>query len=100
MACLCNTAGIDCKQGRECPVRAALNADLEPWHLPHFSMQTLDPQQMELVTAGKPLGELLLSSGAVEGPFRRTRPVTRWRLAARRFVRSVLAFLAAPRPYL
>ena len=57
----------------------------------------LDAKQMERVMAGRPMGELLLSSGAVEGPYRRTRPVTRWSLAARRFTRALLAFVLAPR---
>jgi len=44
--------------------------------------------------AAAPLGELLLASGAVEGPFRRTHPITnRWRA----LWADLLAFLAAPR---
>jgi hypothetical protein len=57
----------------------------------------LTQRQMEQVAAGRPLGELLLSSGAVEGPFRRTRPITRWRRACRRTLRALLAFWLAPR---
>lgn len=57
----------------------------------------LDARQMERVVAGRSLPYLLLATGALEGPFRRTRPVTRWTLAARRFTRALLAFLAAPR---
>ena len=93
------------QQGHLTPTElAAFDPRIEPWHLPHFAthigMQQLDAQQLELVTAGVPLPELLLKTGAMSGPFKRTRPVTRWRLACRRFTRALLAFLVAPRPYL
>ena len=64
----------NCRQGRDCPARKA--------------------------GRGVPLPDLLLSTGTMEGPFRRTRPITRWTRVARRFTRALLAFLAAPRPYL
>jgi hypothetical protein len=40
------------------------------------------------------MADLLLSSGAIEGPYRHTHPVTRWSLALRRFHRALLAVLA------
>lgn len=49
-------------------------------------------------TDARGLGEQLLSSGAVEGPFKHTRPWRRSRL--RRFLRALLAFLAAPSAHL
>lgn len=41
------------------------------------------------------LPDMLLSSGAVEGPFKATHPVTRWSQALKRFHRALLTF--APR---
>lgn len=46
----------------------------------------LDHAERARQCAAVPLGDLLLSSGAVEGPFRRTKPVTRWRRAAASFL--------------
>lgn len=57
----------------------------------------LDARQAERDTATTPLGELLLASGAVEGPYKSPHPVTRWSRTARRFTRALLAFLLAPR---
>ena len=56
-----------------------------------------EDDRMAVLAALSPLGDLLLATGALEGPYRRTRPITRWRLAARRFTRALLAFLLAPR---
>ena len=56
----------------------------------------LDRAQRARECAAIPLGDLLLASGAVEGPFKRTHPITRWSRAAQRFTRKVLAFLLAP----
>lgn len=61
---------------------------------------SLDRAQRARECTGVPLGDLLLSSGAVEGPFKPTRPITRWAHATQRFFRAVLAFLLAPRPFL
>ncbi len=57
----------------------------------------LDDRQMERVIAGRSLPDLLLSTGAMEGPYTRPHPVTRWSLALQRFIRALLAFLLAPR---
>lgn len=57
---------------------------------------SLDRAQRARECTGAPLGDLLLASGAVEGPFKRTHPITRWSRAAQRFTRKVLAFLLAP----
>jgi hypothetical protein len=57
----------------------------------------LDARQMERVVAGRSLPNLLLATGAMEGPFKAPHPVTRWTLAARRFTRALLAFVLAPR---
>ncbi len=80
-------------------LQRAMDPDIEPWHLPHFGLteRLLDAKQMERVVAGRSLPYLLLATGAMTGPHRRTRPVTRWRLAARRFTRALLAFVLAPR---
>jgi hypothetical protein len=59
--------------------------------------RVLDARQMERVMAGRALGDLLLSTGAIEGPFKRSHPITRWRLAARRFLTALGRFLTAPR---
>ena len=68
-----------CKQGRACPVRAA--------------------QREAAAGAQHALNaDALIASGAIEGPFRRTKPVKRG--PVRRFFRALLAFLLAPRPYL
>ncbi len=56
----------------------------------------LDARQQERTNADMPLGDLLLSTGAVEGPFKRAKTITRWAAAARRFTRQVLAMLLAP----
>lgn len=56
----------------------------------------LDRAQRARECAAIPLGDLLLASGAVEGPFKRTHPITRWTHAAQRFTRKVLAFVLAP----
>lgn len=82
-------------------LRLALDPAIEPWHVPHFTPhlteRLLDARQMELVIAGRPLPDLLLSTGAMEGPFKAPHPVTRWTLAAQRFTRALLAFVLAPR---
>lgn len=44
--------------------------------------------------------EQLLTKGAMEGPFKRPRPVTRRRLFWRRTYRALIVFLLAPRPHL
>jgi len=80
----------------------AFDTDVEPWHMPHMTRHLterhLDAKQMELVTAGLPLPDLLLKTGAMTGPHRRTLPITRWTLAARRTTRALLAFLLAAKP--
>jgi hypothetical protein len=76
---------------------AAFDCNVEPWHMPHMTRaltaQHLDAKQRERETATTPLGELLLASGAVEGPFRKPHPLTRWRLIGRR-ISTALAALA------
>jgi hypothetical protein len=92
------------QQGQVTPtaLQRALDPDFEPWHLPHFAPvlteRLLDARQQELVIAGRSLPDLLLSTGALMGPYRRTHPITRWTIAARRFTRALLAFLAADKP--
>lgn len=44
------------------------------------------------------LPDLLLEKGSMEGPFKPTKPWRRSRV--RRFVRSLIAFFMAPRPFL
>lgn len=90
------------------PVAVFDDTQIEPWHLPHFDLAVcgiarpclterhLDARQQELVTASMPLPDLLLKTGAMSGPFKRTKPITRWTRAARRFTRALLAFLLAP----
>ena len=56
----------------------------------------LDRAQRARECAAIPLGDLLLASGAVEGPFKRTHPIARWCRAPQRFTRKLLAFLLAP----
>ena len=76
-------------------LRRALDSDVEPWHLPHFAMQAgdrLPPARRQPIDTDQ-----MLATGAIEGPFRRCRPVTRWRRAARRFFRRLGRFLMAPR---
>lgn len=51
----------------------------------------------ERVMAGRALGDLLLATGAIEGPFKRSRHIPRWRLVARRFLAALGRFLAAPK---
>jgi hypothetical protein len=76
---------------------AAFDCNVEPSHYPHMTRalteQHLDAKQAERDTATTPLGELLLSSGAVEGPYRNPHPITRWRLIGRR-ISTALAALA------
>jgi hypothetical protein len=75
--CLCATDGFNCCQGRQCPVReAAVGARLA----------AEADQQLN--------ADLLLSSGAVEGPYRRPRPVTRWACTASSLARVIGRFLA------
>ena len=75
----CEAHSINCDQGRECPLRAA--------------------QREAKAGAQHALNaDALIASGAVEGPFRRTKPLKRG--PVRRFFRALLAFLTAPRPYL
>lgn len=56
----------------------------------------LDRRQAEPANFGKSLGDLLLSSGAVEGPYKAPHPITRWTVLVRRFHRALLA-LVLPR---
>lgn len=56
----------------------------------------LSEQDMAGVAAGRSLPYLLLATGAMTGPHKRAHPITRWRLAAWRFTRALLAFLLAP----
>jgi hypothetical protein len=58
-------------------VLAAFDTSVEPSHYPHFS-RALD-------------AELLLASGAVEGPYRKPHPITRWRLIGQRIARGLAA---------
>lgn len=58
----------------------------------------LDARQAEREAAPLSLPDLLLSKGAMTGPHKRTRPFRRTRMG--RFFRALLAFLAAPRPFL
>ena len=72
-------------------------AECEPHRCHRLTERHLDAKQRERETAPVPLGDLLLSTGAMTGPHKRTRPVTRWRHAARRFFRALGRFLAARR---
>lgn len=56
----------------------------------------LDRAQRARECAAMSLGDLLLSTGAVEGPFKPTHPATRWTRAAQRFTRELLAFALWP----
>lgn len=60
-------------------VQEAFDTSVEPSHYPHMH-RALNP-------------ELLLASGAIEGPYRKPHPVTRWRLIGRR-ISTALAALA------
>lgn len=76
----------------------AFDTNVEPWHLPHITRALtgwhLDAKQVERETAALPLPDLLLKTGAMTGPHRRTHPITRrWRS----LWADLLAFLAAPR---
>lgn len=58
-------------------VLAAFDTRIEPTHLPHVQ-RALD-------------AEALLASGAIEGPFRKPHPVTRWRHIGRRIAQALAA---------
>lgn len=74
--CLCGQTGIDCRSGRACPVRAA---------------------QREAKAGAKHAvdADLLLATGAMTGPHRRTKPVKRG--PVRRFIRALWDMLVSPR---
>lgn len=74
--CLCGRDGFNCREGRDCPVRQAyIDAKAGAQHA---------------LSA-----DALIASGAMEGPFRRTKPVKRG--PVRRFFRALLDMLMSPR---
>lgn len=66
--------------------------------LGRLTQASLDARQAERAAAALSLPDLLLSKGSMTGPHKTTKPLRRSR--ARRFLRALLAFLAAPSAHL
>ena len=74
-----------------------LGCDQQRRVVPTLTARHLDHQQRARDLSRMSLPDLLLHTGAMAGPYRRTKPLRRSR--AGRFFRALAAFLLAPSPF-
>lgn len=74
-----------------------LGCDQQNRVVPTLTARHLDHRQKARDLSSKSLPDLLLHTGAMSGPYRRTRPLRRSRVG--RFFRALTAFLLAPSPF-
>ena len=75
-----------CEQGRQCPARLQ-RAESAAVAL-RLTEADLDRRQDAKDSAAMPLPDLLLAKGSMEGPYRYSRPATRWAVLGRRLYRA------------